>query len=491
MDRLLELAREAGPSILAAVSIAGYLASFAVVVAILRQRSEPSTMLAWILAVILLPLVGPFLYWLLGEPRMRRRKRRKRRRSAAIFQALAAHTSGGSGPLAAGGPSEIDAALRELAVVSSQVSPFPVTAGNRVGVFDNAEQIYGEIQRSIDAAEHHVHLEYYIFRADATGRVFRDQLAEKARAGVEVRVLLDGVGSWGTRRSFFAPLVRAGGRVETFHPALPLRRKWNMNYRNHRKIAVVDGKEAFTGSQNIGDEYRGRWRRVAPWKDTHLRIEGPAAVQLQEIFIEDWYYAAEENLARADYLRQQPNAGTSLVQVIPSGIDQPKQTLHEVVFLAISLARRRIRISTAYFVPDPSLVLALKSAARRGVRVDLLIPARTDNWLVLWAGRSYYGELLDSGVRIYEHPHAMLHSKIVTIDEEWSLVGSANMDVRSFSLNFEVTASIFDPAIARRLNDSFSAECRLARRVTLEEVEKRSYAVSIVEGLARLCSPLL
>jgi cardiolipin synthase len=272
---------------------------------------------------------------------------------------------------------------------------------------------------------------------------------------------------------------------------VPLRRKWNINYRNHRKIVVIDGKVAYTGSQNIGDEYRGLWRKVGPWKDTHLRIEGPAAQQLQEIFITDWYFAAEEDLAASRYLRREPPRGRSLVQIVPSGPDQQSHVLHELVFLAIAHAQKKVRVSTPYFVPDPALLLALKSAAHRGISVEILIPSCTDNRLALWAGRSYYQELLETGLRIFENPRAMLHSKVVTIDDLWSIVGSANMDVRSFLFNFEITASIFDGGICRELNATFQKNCAEAEPMKTAWSARRPFVASILEGAARLCSPLL
>lgn len=491
MDGFLEFLASARPWLLGLLSIIGYLLSFLTILIILKKRREPMSMLAWILTLLLLPFLGAALYYLLGEPRILRRTRRKLKRTAYITRVLS-ERSEDRGRIRGEAPvTFLDEQLRALAAASSKLCDAPVTAGNLVEVLDQPQEVYDAILRAIDSARDHIHLEYYIFRPDVTGRLFRDRLAARAAAGVEVRLLLDGIGCWGTRHSFLKPLIRAGGKVETFLPAVPLRRKWNINYRNHRKIVVVDGSVAFTGSQNIGDEYRGLWRRVAPWQDTHLRIEGPAAQDLQEIFIEDWYYAREEDLAQSRYIQPQPKRGDSLVQVVPSGPDQRESVLQDLLFHAISSAREKVRITSPYFVPDPPLLFVLRAAALRGIRVEVLVPSRTDNHLTLWAGRSYYRELLRAGVRVYENPEAMLHSKVVTIDDGWSLVGSANMDVRSFLLNFEVTASIFDASICHTLRQSFEAHCRDSVSMRLRDHERRPFVPAIVEGFARLCSPLL
>jgi cardiolipin synthase len=263
-----------------------------------------------------------------------------------------------------------------------------------------------------------------------------------------------------------------------------------MNCRNHRKIVVVDGQVAFAGSQNIGDEYRGRLKRLAPWKDTHFRLEGPAVRDVQEVFVEDWYFATREDLTGPSYLRRPAAAGSSLVQVIPSGPDQDEGILPHILFEAIAIAGRTLRISTPYFVPDPGLVIALQNAAYRGVQVEILIPSRTDSKLVLWAGRSFYQELLKAGIKIYEFGHGMLHSKTISIDDRWTLISSANMDVRSFLLNFEVTASIFDEGVSSKLLEDFRNS--QARSVEVKRREGSGPLLpTVLEGAARLLSPLL
>jgi cardiolipin synthase len=450
--------------------------------------------LSWILGILLLPFLGLALYLLIGERRVKRRVKKRRRRRERIVRAIQAASQAKAGTAGSSGaeiPASPDEGMLELARLSMKLGQSPLTGGNKVKVFTSAQETYDEILLAIDAATDHVHLEYYIFRPDETGKCFVDRLAEKARTGVEVRLLLDAIGAWRTTRRFLKPLIDAGGKVETFLPAVPIRRHWHINCRNHRKIVIVDGEAAFTGSQNIGDEYRGRRRELAPWHDTHVRIDGPAARELQEIFVEDWYFACEEELTGPKYLRNPAARGESLVQIVPSGPDQETAVLSHIFFSAISLARRTIRISTPYFVPDPGLLLALQHAAYRGLRVEILIPTKTDTLLALWAGRSFYQELIRAGVCIHEHDHGMLHSKTVSIDDRWTMISSANMDIRSFLLNFEVTASIFDQSIAERVARDFAGQLERSRRIPAIADGSAPLVPSLLEGAARLLSPIL
>jgi cardiolipin synthase A/B len=468
------------------------------IIDLLQKRKEPMAMLSWILGIILFPMMGVSFYFLIGERRVRRRARRKRKRVREIASAIASASLKEKReendvrlPALAAHP-EVESSLEQLAAISTRLGNFPFTRGNKVLAFTSATEVYKDLLQSIDAAEHHIHFEYYIFRADETGRLFRDRLTARAREGIEVRLLLDGVGSFGTRLGFLRPLKEAGGKVDIFLPAIPLRRQWHLNCRNHRKIVVVDGKIAYTGSQNIGDEHRSLLRsRRRPWKETHLRVEGPAAQQLQDIFIEDWFFASKEDLTKPAYLKRQPADGESLVQVISSGPDQEESILSHIFFSALSQARESIRISTPYFVPDPVLITALQNAAYRGLTVEVMIPSITDNRVVLWAGRSFYQELLRAGVRIYEYDLGMLHAKTILIDDRWSMVGSANMDIRSFLLNFEVTASVFDRKIARFLVEDFQAKKKECRQIPLLAGARGALFSTLVEGAARLFSPLL
>jgi cardiolipin synthase len=473
------------------VSILNYLGVIIAVLHILRHRREPRGMLAWILALLLLPVVGLMLFLLIGNMPVERKVRRRRRRRRLIEPALSQRTR----ELAAGhdalGAPQHDPQLSSLIRLASRVGETVVTRGNSVAIYHDAEAIFLALSLAIEEAVSHVNLEYYIFAPDETGLAVRDLLIKKARQGVEVRLLLDAVGCLGLPRSFVRPMKEAGVKVAFFLPWGLSSRRLSLNCRNHRKLVVVDGRVGFTGSQNIGDVYLGRKKKYGPWRDTHLRLRGPSVAQLQEIFAEDWHFAAGENLLADPYFPEPVWEGEQSVQIVASGPDRRRSVLHQLLFAALTDARHVVSVLTPYFVPDLPMVLALQSAALRGVHVRLLIPSRNNHRVVIWAGRSCYGDLIDSGVEVYEYEHALLHSKVVVVDDRWAMVGSANMDERSFRLNFEVTSLLYDVGLAQELHADFDALRHRARRITREELAAWGYGEHLLLGLARLATPML
>lgn len=460
------------------------------IVTILRRRGEPVAMLAWIWAILLLPLLGFFLYALLGSNRVRRKASRRRRRVAHLLALISeqAATRAGQAP---DGRTGLPADLRPIEQIGRRVGDMPAVGGNEVRVFHDSETTYAAIAYAIQAATRHVHMLYYIWKPDETGLHFRDLLIRRAREGVECRVLLDSVGCLRLPREFTRPMIDAGVRLSYFLPLYPLPKRISLHLRNHRKIVVVDGETAFLGSQNIGDEYRGRLRRLSPWYDSHMRIRGPAALFVQQIFAEDWLFATGEPLRNEGYFVEARPAGESVVQVVPSGPEHDVSALGQLLFAAVAAARESIRIATPYFVPDEGMRTALLHAAYRGVKIMLVLPTRSDNPLVLYAGRSFYPELLDAGVEIYEFDAGMLHSKIVTIDDRCGILGSANMDVRSFRFNFEVTALVYDTGVTRELSAEIDRHIARSKRVLQRDVWRRPLSTQLLEGAARLFSPLL
>jgi len=269
-------------------------------------------------------------------------------------------------------------------------------------------------------------------------------------------------------------------------------RHWHPNLRNHRKIAVIDGSVGFTGGVNIGDEYTGRKLKVGPWRDTHMQVEGPAVNHLQEIFAEDWYYAKGVDLLIEDkYFPDHDPRGDQMVQIIASGPDTDTQPIHRIIFTAVTLAQEKVYLTTPYFVPDQALLVALETAALRGVDVQLMLPHRSDMRLVLHAGRSYYDQLLRSGVKIFEYESGILHAKSLVVDDRWATVGSANMDVRSFQLNFEVNAVIYGEDFSQNLTRLFKKDLARARQITLESRSKKNLRSRVAESMARVFSPVL
>lgn len=477
-----------------AVLGAHLLLSLLFVATLLRRRKEPTVMLAWIFAVITIPAFGILLYWLLGSNRLRRKVSRRRRRLAHLLSRLKERAHAQSHTRDERLDVHLPEDLHEIARLGQRLTDMPATSGNAVRALQEANETYDALAAALRAARHHIHMEYYIWQPDQTGTYFRDLVIERACAGIECRLLLDAVGCWSLSRRFLRPLKDAGVHVAFFLPVHPLRRtrRWSVHLRNHRKIVVIDGHMAFTGSQNIGDEYRGRLKHLSPWYDTHVQLTGPAALFLQQTFAEDWYLATRERLDRDVYFSAPERPGTSVVQVLSTGPDQSVSPLAQILFAAVTSAQSSIRIATPYFVPDLPARVALTHACFRGVQVRLVLPSRSDATIALWAARSFYAELLDAGIEIHEYDGGVLHSKLVTIDDRWCMLGSANMDVRSFRLNFETTALIYDQAVARELTAAIDRFCDGARRITPRDVwQNRSALRQIGEGAARLFAPLL
>jgi cardiolipin synthase len=473
--------------------LVNYVLAVVTVVTVLRRRSEPTAMVAWIFAVLTVPGIGMLLYWLLGSQRLHRKAGRRRRRVAHLLADIKHWAEQQSRPAVETPEVELPEDLARIAKLGRRLAGMPPIAGNEVALLEEANATYTALDDALRAARHYIHMEYYIWQPDDTGRHFRDLVIERARAGVECRLLLDAVGCWRLGRRFLRPLLDAGVRVAFFLPfyPFPLRKRWSIHLRNHRKIVVIDGQVAFLGSQNIGDEYRGRLRRLSPWYDTHMRLSGPAALFLQQIFAEDWYLAMRERLDSETYFRPPERPGGSVVQILASGPDQSVSTLAQIVFAAVSSSHASIRISTPYFVPDLPVRLALLHACYRGVQVKLVLPTRSDSRLALWAARSFYAELTGAGVELYEYDGGVLHSKLVTVDDRWALLGSANMDARSFRLNFEVTAVIYDPRVASDLSASIDRFCDAGRRILVHDVWHRDLRRQMTEGAARLFAPWL
>lgn len=460
------------------------------VYSVLRRPREPRAMLAWILALVFVPVLGLLLFVLIGEPRVYRTQRRRRRRQMRILQSMRARRAeeeAGTTDKQVSSPAENIASFMRLA---SRIGGHPPTRSNEVQVHHDAEKMFLELSLAIQSARSHVHMEYYIFEPDATGTAIRDVLIAKAREGVKVRLLLDFVGCWRLFDRFLRPMREAGVEVHFFMPWLPWRGTGRLNFRNHRKIVIIDGKTGFTGSQNIGDDYAHRGRDLA-WRDTHVRLAGPAVHHLQEVFIEDWSFACKCDVGSdlTEYFPAIECEQDHRIQLIPSGPDREVNILHHLLLGAIGAARQTLSLATPYFVPDQAVMVGLQTAAYRGVRVRVLIPSKTDHDVVLWAGRSFYNDLLQAGVEIYEYERGMLHSKMILIDDAVAVVGSANFDERSLRLNFELSTVIYDAGVSVGLFAEFEGLRRQAKRIRF----KKRFQVDEVlkRGLARLISPLL
>ncbi|MGH9442301.1 MAG: cardiolipin synthase, partial [Thermoanaerobaculia bacterium] len=410
----------------------GYLLLYDLIVlcvialAIIRRRGFAGT-LAWIFAIIAFPGLGVVAYLLLANPHVARTRRAKRaatrhfrrHRGAASPAATADAEQDRSGRV------DLPAVESSIARLATRLSGIPAADGNRAEILSSNVEAAARINEALRGARRSIWAEYYMVKNDETGLGFLGLLAERARAGIDVRLLYDAVGSWGIDSAALREIRQAGGHVEVFLPVNPLRKHWAVHLRNHRKILVVDGSVAMTGGMNIGNEYsgsRGRSRQK-PWRDTLLILHGPAAGQLGEVFAEDWSFATgSEELLDVPKAAEAPE-GRSLVAVLPSGPDQEANANRLGYFAGITSAVSRCFIASPYFIPDGPTVRALVTAALRGVDVRVLVPARNDIPLMGPAIRSYYSHLVRAGVRIYEYRLAMLHSKTMVVDGRWCLVG--------------------------------------------------------------------
>ncbi len=454
---------------------------------VLTTKKDSTSAIAWCLVILAMPIGGALLFWVFGYnhiyPSLRRRQlhRFDFRRTHPPQRREAAR----------GGEAEDWETWQDLGRLAVELKAFPVSHGNRVTLFADTQHAFDALLGAVQAARHHVHLEYYIVRTDGTGEELLQLLTEKARQGVEVRLLYDWLGGWTVRRRLLRPLLEAGGRISSLLPITRLRSRLQINLRNHRKIAVVDGHTAFTGGMNIGDEYLGKKPSVGYWRDTVLRLEGPAVAGLQRIFTEDWDFAYGEALNGPAYFPDLPDVGNTAVQVVESGPDQERNTIRELYFAALTSARKRVWLATPYTVPDSGLLDALLLARHRGVDVRILTILRPDHFLSFHAGHYYWNDMLKAGIRLYQYAKGMMHSKFLLADGQWGLVGSANLDNRSMHLNFEAGCVIHAPELVTELEESFEQDLQNSIPVDPAVFARRSYRAHLLENACRLLSPVL
>jgi len=391
------------------------------------------------------------------------------------------------------GADQDDPHVRELIASVRVQADAPLVAGNRLTLLIDGPQTLAAMRKAIAGAQHHVHLETYIFSDDEVGRGIRDLLIERHREGIEVRVIYDAVGSLTTPAAFFDSMREAGIEVREFRPLDPVHTPlaWKINNRDHRKIVVVDGRTAFTGGINISSTYASSSKqrpgpekgRDESWRDTHVQIDGPVAAQFQSLFLATWTRAGGNlEVQSPAYFPAIPAAGNELVAAVATDGENDDQTsIYGTYLAAIRHATQRIWLTNAYFAPNKELRLALVAAAKRGVDVRLFVPGFTDSGLILHASRSTYDELLSGGIRMYEEPYALLHAKTAVIDTALSMVGSANLDMRSFLHNNEVNAVVVGSAFARQLEQLFERDLQNARELSLQQWRKRSFGEKFKE----------
>jgi cardiolipin synthase len=457
---------------------------------ILSLKRDSASATAWCLFVFFLPLFGPLMFFVFGYQHVYRPLSRKRRHRRIYEKTRATERGKGANGENAAGQLVLTPEFESLARLATRCGAFPVSFGNALEFYVDGEALDAMLA-AIRNAQHHIHLETFILQPDETGRKVLEALAERARAGVEVRLLYDAMGTHRLSRRLLRNLAGGGAKHSVFLPLSPLRRRVQVNMRNHRKILVVDGRVGFTGGMNIGDEYASKSRRFGYWRDTHMRLEGPGVAGLQHIFMEDWDFAAGETLRGRAYFPSSAVDGTHAVQIIDSGPDREFKTIREIYFAAILRARKRVWIASPYFVPDPGLFDALCLAGYSGIDVRFLGLFQPDKWIPFFAARYYWRHVLDAGVKVYQYTRGMMHSKIVIVDGEWASVGSANFDMRSLYLNFEANCLIYSPDAAGLLEKAFLEDLNVSVRLDRQVFRNRPFAGRLVDNACRLLSPVL
>jgi len=460
--------------------------SVSLTVWIILQRKSPVSTLAWIMALNLMPVIGFFVYAYFGPRRIKRQRLRRWHHEAAVMSRQERQALRGE-------YAETPLWARQHAELIERASGLPMSSAHAVEILPSGGATLDALLREAEGARRHIHLEYYIFEPDQTGARLLQALTARARAGVAVRLLVDAIGSSRLLSRRHRPLLddlrAAGGQFAVFHPARLDRLRPLVNLRTHRKIAVIDGRVGFVGGINVTDDENEQLRPELAYRDTHLLIRGGAVRWLQYVFLQDWRYAEGPAPAASEELLPHAPPGQLPVQIVASGPDADTEAIHRAMIDALNLARARIWLSTPYFVPTEAALLALTNAALRGVQVKLIVPEHSDSLVVSAAARSYYRELQDAGVRVFEYRGRMFHAKTLVVDEFYGSVGSANFDSRSFKLNFEVAAVVLERGFNQQLAAMFEADLKHCRLVSASR-QTPSYQ-RLFEAAARLASPLL
>lgn len=462
------------------------------VIIVFFQRKEPKSAWAWLLVINALPGIGFLIYLLAGTDMHKRKMFKIKGIEEQVNEAVRRQEySVQSRELEKENP-ELEG-YSDLVFFNLKTSDAVLTEDNEVKIFTDGNDKFDALIEDIRNARRYIFLEYYIIKNDVLFCRIKDVLLEKAAQGVEVRILYDAMGCRSTGRKFWKELEAQGIHVAVFFPALFGRLQLRVNYRNHRKIAIIDGKIGYVGGFNIGKEYIGLDPKFGHWRDTHLRIRGSALVALLVRYIQDWDYAAKENLfTHPEYfVYPDEKCGSTKMQIISSGPDSEKQGIRDNYLRLIHKAKKRIYIQTPYFIPDESIQSALLVAAYSGVEVNVMIPCKPDHPFVYWATMSYVGELVMAGANCYTYDNGFLHAKGMSIDGEACCYGTANMDIRSFALNFEVNAMIYDEKIAQQMEEIFKEDLKLCTQITKDRYKGRSLWLRFKEQVCRLLSPVL
>lgn len=466
---------------------------FAAIVTVFKDKREIAATWAWLLVLSFLPIIGFILYLFVGKKLSRDKIydiKTQERMGIEQLVSLQKEQWREKELLPA---DEITATAREMVHLFLETDSAILTKHNHVEIFEDGHAKFKSLFDDIRAAKNHVHVEYYTFYNDQIGNDLRQLLEEKAAAGVEVRVIYDSFGSRGTTHHFFEHLEELGGRAEPFFGSRRSFPNFRLNYRDHRKLVIIDGQIGYIGGFNVGDQYLGRSPKFGYWRDTHIKITGNAVIAMQSRFFMDWNATVKEQHIsyKEEYFPLASEQGKTSIQIVSSGPDSEVESIKLGYIKMINNATDYVFIQTPYLIPDDSLLEALSIAAYSGIKVKVMIPAMPDHAFVYRATQFYAKSLLDAGVEIYKYNKGFLHSKTVVVDGKIAVVGSANMDYRSFKLNFEANAFMYDEVVSQQLVDIFVQDEKNSTRLTAAYFEQQSLWLKFKQYFSRLLSPIL
>lgn len=475
--------------ILGYISIITTLSVIFIGFVIFLENRHPSQTLTWLVVLGSFPLIGFIFYLLFGRNHSKEKMFRKK---YLLDKQTFLKIEGDIDYSIVERVEEMAPDERKLFYLAHKLGNSPISFRTETKILTNGEETFRAIIHALKEATHHIHLEYYIVRNDQIGEKIKDILISKVQEGVKVRFLYDAVGSWMLSKSYIKEMRAAGVEIIPFGPVrIPVLNN-KFNFRNHRKIIVIDGSIGFVGGLNIGDEYLGRSKHFGHWRDTHLWVKGEAVRSLQLIFLQDWYYMTNQSLLTAEYLSplliENHHGG---VQLIAGGPDTEYSVIKNIFFSMITSAKKSVWIASPYFIPDEDIFSAIKIAALSGIDVKLLMPNRPDKRIVFHASRSYFPALLEAGVKIYQYEKGFMHSKLMIVDDSIASIGTSNMDMRSFHLNFEVNAFLYHTGSTQKLVKEYEKDLKEASLIKLEEFNKRHLGYRVLESLSRLMSPFL
>lgn len=463
-----------------------------ITIVIFFERKRNSHTLAWVLILSFTSYFGFILYLFFGLS-FRKEKRLQGKENNQIFKQFLIKRNK---LLEKRETHSIKEEFLDLAYYHEYNSKSLYYPSNHIDLYTHGEDLFEDIKKSILKAKSFIHMEYYIFRNDHLGREIRDILIEKAQSGVEVKLIYDGMGCIWLKRNFFKKLKKSGGEVFIFFPPFVPYFSIRANYRTHRKIIIIDGKEAYIGGFNIGDEYLGKDKNFGYWRDTHLKIKGDVIDSLQAEFLLNWVFVSGNkhfitNNGLNKYFLDRGNQGKSGMQIVGSGPNYEYPYIKDGILKMIQKAKKSIYIQTPYYIPDEAIHDSLKLAILSGIDVSIMIPNKPDHMFVYWATLSHIGDLIEAGAKVYTYQNGFLHSKLIIIDDEVSSVGTTNMDFRSFYFNFEINSFIYDADFSTKLKNKYLEDIKVSRHITREIYKKRGNLIKFKESVSRLLSPIL